>query len=283
MKIVITGANGLVGKALSKALVTHHATVSLGHSDLDITDQDAVRIVLDRERPDLVINCAVVQVDACELNPALAEAVNVAGPANLARFAPSIIHFSTNYVFDGEPPGRPPYTIFDETRPINVYGLTKLQGEHAVIEGNRQYFIIRTAWVYGSGKPSFLASVPKDLREGKRVKAITDAYSTTTYVEDLVSRTIEIMEAGEYGIYHVVNSGVSSYYEFAVEAGRILGIPETEVEALIEKVSEREMNRPATRPRWTPLECALSAKLGFAPMRSWKAALEEYIARGGDR
>jgi len=283
LKIVITGANGLVGKALSKALVAHYETVSLGHSDLDITDQDEVRTVLDRERPDLVINCAVVQVDACELKPALAEGVNVAGPANLARFAPGIIHFSTNYVFDGEPPGRPPYSILDETRPINVYGSTKLQGEHAVIEGNRQFFIIRTAWVYGSGKPSFLASVPRDLREGKRVKAITDAYSTTTYVEDLVSRTIEIMEAGEYGIYHVVNSGVSSYYEFAVEAGRILGIPETEVEALIERVSEREMDRPAKRPRWTPLECTLSAKLGFAPMRSWKAALGEYIARGGDR
>lgn len=271
MKIVITGANGLVGKALSKALEAQHEVSSFGHRDLDITHGTAVRYTFEKSEPDMVINCAVVQVDACELDPELAEAVNVAGPRNLALAAPRIVHFSTNYVFDGEPLGRPAYTISDEPRPINVYGRTKLQGEHAVIEANPQFFIIRTAWVYGPGKPSFLADVPANLREGKPVKAITDAYSTTTYVNDLVSQTIEIIENGEYGLYHVANSGVSSYYEFALEAARVIGLPESDADRLIVKVSESEMSRPARRPLWTPLESTLK------PMRSWKEALAEYV------
>ena len=275
MKIVITGANGLVGKALSNALEAQHDVASFGHRDLDITDGNAVRCAFENAQPDVVINCAVVQVDACELDPKLAEAVNVAGPRNLALAAPRFVHFSTNYVFDGEQLDRPPYTISDEPRPINVYGRTKLQGEHAVIEVNPQFFIIRTAWVYGPGKPSFLAAVPANLREGKPVKAITDAYSTTTYVNDLVAQTIEIIEGAEYGLYHVANSGVSSYYDFALEAARLIGLPESEADRLIVKVTESEMNRPARRPRWTPLESTLK------PMRLWKAALAEYIADEG--
>src|SRR5678816_2964009 len=148
VKIVITGANGLVGKALSKALEAQHTVSRLSHRDLDITDGNAVRFAFEKAEPDVVINCAVVQVDACELDPRLAEAVNVAGPRNLALAAPRIVHFSTNYVFDGEPLRRAPYTISDEPRPINVYGRTKLQGEHAVIEANPRFFVIRTAWVY---------------------------------------------------------------------------------------------------------------------------------------
>ena len=275
MKILITGANGLVGKALSKALERGHEVASFSHRDLDITDANAVRSVCEKLKPHLVINCAVVQVDACELDPKLAEAVNVIGPRNLALAAPRIVHLSTNYVFDGEPIGRESYTISDEPRPINTYGRTKLQGEHAVIEANPQFFIIRTAWVYGREKTSFLASVPFNLSEGTPVQAITDAYSTTTYVNDLVEQMIEIIDGGEFGLYHVVNSGVSSYYEFAVEAARILGIPEEEAERLIEKVSERDVKRPAPRPRWTPLECNLK------PMRSWKLALAAYVRSTG--
>ncbi len=268
---MITGADGLVGSALTRTLRAEHSIVSLNRRQLDITDEQAVKRTLESERPDLVINCAVVQVDVSELDPKLAEAVNVLGPRYLALSAPRILHFSTNYVFEGEPPGRPPYTVSDEPHPINVYGRTKLQGEHAVIEANPRHFIVRTAWVYGVDKPSFLASVPVNLRAGRAVQAITDSFSTTTYVKDLAAQIRELILREEYGLYHVVNSGVSSYYEFAKETARLLSLDEGEVDRLIVKVSEADMKRPARRPRWTPLANTLE------PMRDWKEALASYI------
>jgi dTDP-4-dehydrorhamnose reductase len=271
LKIVITGADGLVGSALTRTLSAEHSIVSLNRTQLNITDEQAVKSSLGSERPDLVINCAVVQVDTCELDPKLAEAVNVLGPRYLALSTPRILHFSTNYVFEGEPPGRPPYTVSDEPHPVNVYGRTKLQGEHVVIEANAQHFIVRTAWVYGVGKPSFLALVPVNLRSGRAVRAITDSFSTTTYVKDLTTQVAAIISREEYGIYHVVNSGVSSYYEFAKETARLLNLDEGEADRLIEKVSEADMKRPARRPRWTPLANTLE------PMRKWQEALASYI------
>lgn len=282
MKILITGAGGLVGSHLARAFTPAHDVRALGHHDLDITSREDVARWCRRERPNLIVNCAVLQVDPCELHPMQASAVNVEGPQNIALAAAEVdaevLHFSTNYVFDGKVLGRAPYTNTDETHPINVYGRTKLEGEHQVLTRVPRSYIVRTAWVYGSGKESFLAGVPRRLRVGEPVQAIADAFSTTTYVRDLVRRTSEIIELKEFGTYHIVNEGVCSYYDFAVEAARLLGLSEAEAGRLIVKVSESELNRPAVRPRWTPLECVLSAKIGLKPMPRWQEALASYIS-----
>ena len=281
MKILITGAAGLVGSHLAKRLAREHEVVALKRSDLDITDEAAVRRRVAEAIPELVVNCAVLQVDECEQDPAKARAVNTDGPRYLAEAASdlgaAIIQFSTQYAFPGEPVGRAPYTIQDEPRPVNVYGKTKVEGEQAVHHACARSCVIRTSWVYGSGKSSFLCRVADDLRAGKGVRAIDDIWSSTTYVEDLIDRTMEIHAKGHYGVYHVVNAGVCSYYEFALEAGRLRGIARAEIDRLIEVTHERDMKRIAARPRYTPLRCLLSEEIGLPPMRTWREALAEYV------
>jgi dTDP-4-dehydrorhamnose reductase len=281
MKIMIAGARGLVGSHLASHFSRRNEVVALGHRDLDITDHAAVRRCCAARRPDLIINCAVLQVDECERDPRRAEAVNLRGPQSLAAAAAedgaAVLHFSTNYVFEGDRPGRAPYTIADEPHPINVYGWTKLAGEHAVIEANARNYIARTAWVYGAGKESFLSTVARDLGMGRRVRAIVDAYSTTTYVADLVARIEEIIARGRHGTYHVVNEGVCSYAEFADQAARLIGLSAERAAELIERVSEAEMKRAAPRPRWTPLRCLLAEELGMRPLRDWRDALAAHL------
>ncbi|MGH7823645.1 MAG: dTDP-4-dehydrorhamnose reductase [Candidatus Binatia bacterium] len=281
MKILIAGAGGLIGRHMAERFASEHNVLALKHSELDITDREAVNRVVSNIKPSLLINCAVVQVDESEQNPSHARAVNVDGPRFLAESArrvnAEVIHFGTQYAFEGEPVGRPPYTIKDEAHPINVYGKTKVAGEQAVLEACARSYIIRTSWVYGSGKNSFLCTAHKNLETGKRVRAIVDIWSSTTYAMDLANRIQEILAKGHYGTYHIVNDGVCSYYEFAREAGRLLGLGESELDRLIEVVKEEEMNRVAARPRYTPMRCLLSEELAFAPMRDWRSALTEYV------
>jgi len=283
MKILITGAAGLVGSHLARRLALEHEVSALTHYDLDITDRAAVRRCVATVEPTLIVNCAVLQVDESEEDPARARAVNVDGPDFLAEAATDVgaefVHFSTQYVFDGEPMGRPSYTIYDDPRPINHYGRTKLAGEDAARAACARSFIVRSSWVYGSGKNSFLCTVADDLNGGKPVHAIDDIWSSTTYVEDLIERVMVIRSAGRYGTYHVVNEGVCSYYEFALEAGRVLGVARDRIDSLIEIIHERDMQRIAARPGYTPLRCLLSEDLGLPPMRDWQSALAAYVGR----
>jgi dTDP-4-dehydrorhamnose reductase len=328
MRILITGAHGLVGRALTEQFQSH-TVFALGHRELDITDASAVNRVIHELQPEVTFNCAVIGVDDCEENPRLAEAVNVAGPAHLAdavrERGAAIVHFSTNYVFDGERgaarasdqpleapaaratagngcavpnsggraghrggtstrtgtaqpcPTKPSdfYTSDDEPRPINVYGRTKLEGERAVVQRCERAFIVRTSWVFGEGKESFLSSVARRLASGERVKAICDIWASTTYVADLVRRVDEIVRTGPPATYHIVNDGVCSYAVFAREAARLTGADVS----LIDQVTEAQMLR-SPRPRCTPMRCLESERLGLAPMRHWTAALADFIAAG---
>jgi dTDP-4-dehydrorhamnose reductase len=275
MRVLITGAAGLVGSALARTYGAE--SVALRHRDLDIIDANAVEETMQRVRPDVVFNCAVIGVDECESDPALAERVNVIGPGQLAasaeRIGARIVHFSTNYVFDGRRTTGIPYTVDDEPQPINVYGKTKLHGERAVTDAASRALIIRTSWVFGHGKASFLSTVADRLARGERVRAINDTFASTTSVHDLVARVIELGKRGHSGTYHVVNDGVCSHETFARETARIVGASES----LIENVREASHDRLAPRPRWTPMRCLLSERLGLAPLRPWQEALREYV------
>ena len=281
VKVLVTGAAGLIGSHLAQRLATDHDVLALRHQDLDITDQAAIRSRVAAERPSLIVNCAVVQVDESERDPSRAVAVNVEGARFLgeaaAQFDAEIIQFSTQYAFDGELIGRAPYTIKDQPRPVNIYGKTKVAGEEAVRAACAQSYVIRTSWVYGSGKDSFLCTVHNDLGSGRPVRAIDDVWSSTTYVEDLIARCSEILTLRHYGTYQIVNEGVCSYYDFAVEAGRLAGLDKERLRSLIEVVHERDMQRIARRPRYTPMRCLVSEGLGLAPMRHWHDALARYV------
>jgi dTDP-4-dehydrorhamnose reductase len=280
MKIAITGAGGLVGSCLTKHLSAEHQILPLKHADLDITSRDAVQAFAQRERPDAIINCAVLNVDECETDRDKAHAINVAGPQYLAEAAneigASIVHYSTNYVFDGKEEKL--YTIHDEPRPVNNYGQTKLDGEVAVMNACANHFIIRTSWVYGIGKANFLSIIHRNLKSGQRGKVVSDCWASAMYVEDLATRTHEIITRNKAGIYHVVNEGVCSYVEFTLEAGRLIGLSESQVYDLIELIPDAEIKRPAVRPRYTPMRCLLSEEIGLPTLRHWKEALADYIA-----
>ena len=281
MKVLITGGAGLVASHFARRFARDHEVLALTHRELDIADGESVHRRVADFHPDLIINGAVIQVDEADEKPAKAQAVNEDGPRFLAeaanRSGAEIIHFSTQYAFEGEPVGRSPYTIEDEARPVNYYGRTKLAGEDGVRNACARSYIIRTSWVYGSGKNSFLCTVHDDLRTGKPVRAIDDIWSSTTYVEDLIERCLEILNRRRYGTYHVVNDGICTYYEFALEAGRLAGVTRARIDALIEITHERDMNRAVARPRYTPLRCLLSEELGLPPLRDWKAALAAYV------
>ena len=281
MKILITGAAGLVGSHLARTLAPEHDVAALKHSDLDITDRGAVHQIVARFKPEVIYNCAVLQVDECEKNPAKAESVNVHGPQYLAEAAneidAEIVQFSTQYAFQGEPIGRAAYTVEDEPQPVNVYGKTKVAGEKAVRDACARSYIVRTSWVYGSGKNSFLCVVHDDLKAGRNVLAIDDIWSSTTYVDDLIDRCLEILRTRNYATYHVVNEEICTYYEFALEAGRLIGLNRAEIDPLIEITHERDMKRIAARPRYTPLRCLVSEKMGLPPMREWRDALAAYV------
>lgn len=281
MKVAIAGAGGLVGKELARQFAKEHQVWPLTHRDLDVTDGQAIRRVIFDQRPALIINCAVLGVDACEIEPALAWSVNVAGAENLASAANALdadfLQLSTNYVFDGKLAADSVYTVKDMPCPINVYGQTKLAAERAVSAASRRCFIVRTSWVFGVGKESFFSTAHRSLNRSEKIRAITDVRASTTYVRDLGLRIIEILPRRHYSTYHVVNGGSCSYYDFALEAGRVLKLPDSELMNLIEPVKVSALRQNAQRPPHTPMRCLVSEELGLAPLRDWREALAEYI------
>jgi dTDP-4-dehydrorhamnose reductase len=286
MKIAIVGAAGLIGKELAEYLALKNDVLALTRNDLNITDDQSVSRLIGNERPNLIINCAVLGVDACEGDPTLARATNVNGPESLARAAAEInaeiMHFSTNYIFDGLLKRGTSYSIDDLAKPISIYGTTKLAGELAVLANSQRAYIVRTSWVFGPGKSNFFSDVPGNLMAAKAVRAVTDVSASTTYVADLTNRIEQIIERQYYGTYHVVNSGVCSYYDFAQEAASILRLSATETGRLIHRATSAEMKWRASRPGYSPMRCILSERLGFTPMRDWRDALAEFIKSGTD-
>src|SRR5918911_133582 len=281
MKVLISGAGGFVGRELARHFSARHEVLALRRDDLDITNQQSVGRLILNERPALIINCAVLGVDACESSPERAWTVNVSGAQSLAAAASEVraelVHFSSNYVFDGKREAGTFYTINDKPAPTNVYGKTKLAGERAACEASRRTYIVRTSWVFDSGKDNFASNAPRLLMAAQPLRAVTDVWASTIYVADLVVRLEEILARRHYGIYHVVNEGVCSYYEFALEVAYNLGMTKGEIGRLIEPVKESEMQRPSLRPRYTPMKCLLSERLGLAPMRDWRKALSEFL------
>ena len=278
MRVVVTGARGLVGRAVSE----HCAAVgdevfSYGHKDLDITDRDAVQEVVRGDRPDVVINCAAwTNVDGCESDETRAFAANAAGPENLAaacREAQCIfITISTDYVFDGAKSGF--YTQLDEPNPESVYAASKLEGERLSALAYDRAIIVRTGYVFGRGGINFLSTVVERIQKGERLKAISDTYGTPTYAKDLAVRLRELAEKNVAGIYHVVNSGPGvSFEEFTRKAVVLIG----NREVMVESVSADALNRPAKRPRNSRMRCLLTEKIGLPPLRDWETALEEFV------
>ncbi|HVG35102.1 MAG TPA: NAD(P)-dependent oxidoreductase, partial [Pyrinomonadaceae bacterium] len=196
MKVLITGAGGMVGRILTEHCAAIGDTIfAYDHRSLDIADEAHVRETFERDRPDAVFNCAAwTDVDGCESNVERAFRDNARGPQILAaeskRVGASLLTISTDYVFDGEKDGF--YTQRDEARPISVYGKAKLEGERLAQAACERAIIIRTGWIFGAGGNNFLSKVIELARQGVSLKAIHDAYGTPTYAVDLARRMREL-------------------------------------------------------------------------------------------
>ena len=277
MKILITGANGLLGHELS-SILKGHTLILLSHSQLDISDPESVNKQIDSSSPDIIINSAAyTQVDACETNYDLAFKSNAIGPKNLAikckQLGIPLIHISTDYVFEGNEKKNSPLVENDKLGPKTVYGKTKLEGEKMVQENCQKYFILRTAWLYGEGK-NFVKTMLSLSKKNKELKVVNDQIGSPTYAKDLAKAIKEIIEkkSDKYGIYHVTNKGEVSWYEFAKKIFEIKNI-----EIKVNPCTSEEFPRPAPRPHYSVLSNQKWIDAGFTPMRDYEEALNEYL------
>jgi dTDP-4-dehydrorhamnose reductase len=283
LKVLVTGARGLVGRAVAECCSESGDDVlSFTHNDLDIADPQAVFKTIHDNKPDVVINCAAwTDVDGCESDQTRAFAVNAEAPRNLANACKEIecvfLTISTDYVFDGEKEGF--YTQQDHPNPQSVYAGSKLEGERRAALAYDRSIIVRTGYVFGPGGTNFLSSVIARARRGDHLKAISDTYGTPTYAKDLATRLRELSVLNVPGIYHVVNSGPGvSFEQFTRKAVEI--IPNSN--AVVEGITDSALSRPAKRPRNSRLRCLFTQRIGLSPLRDWESALVEFVAQDSE-
>jgi dTDP-4-dehydrorhamnose reductase len=277
MKVLITGAGGMVGRAVAEHCRGRGDEVfAHGREGLDITEEQAVLAAFEEARPDTCINCAAwTDVDGCELDPQRAFLVNARAVEILATAArmtsASLVTISTDYVFDGRKEGF--YTQRDDPHPASAYGAAKLEGERRAQMASARTSVVRTGWVFGPGGRNFLATAVARARSGEPMKAISDAWGTPTYAPDLAARLRELAELDLPGVYHVVNAGEGASFEgFARAAAEAAGVAGVEIEA----VPMDSLKRPAPRPRNSRLRCLISEAIGLKPLRGWREALTEF-------
>jgi dTDP-4-dehydrorhamnose reductase len=277
LRVLITGAGGMVGRALVAHCRAQGDEVSAHErARLDITNAAEVYATVARARPETVINCAAwTDVDGCELNPERALAVNAEAVETLALASraggASFITISTDYVFAGDKEGF--YTQRDDPEPQSAYGMSKLQGERRAQVASARTIIVRTGWVFGPNGKNFLTTALARARRGEQLPAINDAYGTPTYAPHLAARLRELAALDLPGVYHVANSGDgTSFAGFARAAVALAG----NNEATVAEVSMDSLQRPAPRPRNSRLRCLLSVAIGLASLPDWQDALREF-------
>ncbi len=271
-KILVTGSGGQLGLELAALLPWRsHEVVALSREELDVADFGAMRLALEEHSPDVVVNAAAyTNVDGCETETDLAYRVNALGPRNLAQLCEErghdLLHVSTNYVFDGE--SERPYEPFDAPNPISAYGRTKLAGEEYVRQLTNDWYVVRSAGIYGRGH-NFVRTMLRLGAERDVLEVKDDEFISPTYAADLAEGIVGVIEGGHYGLYHLTNSGSCSWHEFAKEIFELAGV---EVEVV--PVPGSEYPLPAARPANGVL-----STLGSPELRNWREALEDYLMR----
>ncbi|VBB09327.1 rmld: dtdp-4-dehydrorhamnose reductase [Lucifera butyrica] len=274
MKILITGANGQLGRELTKRLQgTDFLPTDV--AEMDITDQNATRKVIESYRPGVVIHgAAYTNVDGAEANPDLAYKINAVGTQNVAvaclNCGAKMVYISTDYVFDGTL-GRA-YNDFDQPNPQSVYGKSKYAGETLAKHILNRLFIVRTSWLYGDGN-NFVRTMLKLGQERDEIKVVNDQHGCPTSTKDLAEVILKLIDTESYGTYHAANTGVTTWYDFARKIFELSG--NTRVKVLPQ--TTEELNRPAPRPMYSPFENRMLRLAIGHTVRPWEEALKEYI------
>jgi dTDP-4-dehydrorhamnose reductase len=270
MRILITGGRGQLGRALGKALADDEVCAP-GRDDLDVTDPECVRRVVDDLAPEVVIHTAAwTDTAGCEADAERAHLVNDEGTRLIAeacrRAGAAMVYVSTNEVFDGRK--REPYQEDHEPRPINAYGRSKLAGERHVRSLPQRYRIVRSSWLYGAGRASFPEKVIRAAREAGRVRLVTDEVASPTWTADLAAAIARLIREDAWGTFHLTNSELCSRMEWGTEVLRLAGLGAVSVEA----VTQSEFAAPYRKPEFSALANTSAAALGIE-MRPWREAL----------
>ena len=276
MRLAITGTTGTLGKALVRhADAQGHAILPISRPQYDLTDSSPLTEAITTFQPHLVIHpAAYTNVDGAESEPEAAFAANAQGTRNIAIAAglagAPLIYVSTNMVFDGTKGS--PYIESDSPNPIGVYATSKLQGEIAVEEGLTDYYIARVSWLYGKDGDSFIHKIIRAADARGALSVVADEIATPTYAEDLAEALLKLASTNRYGIYHLVNEGECSRYEYAQEIMRLTNrahIP-------ITPTALADFKRPAYTPPHSTILNTRAAQLSIT-LRPWQDALADYI------
>lgn len=287
MSILLLGAQGQVGQALVKTLTplsSFGSVVAVGRSQLDLTDLGAIATKIKTLQPKLIVNAAAyTAVDKAESEPELAYRINAAAPGAIAQSAAAcgaaLIHISTDYVFSGQ--AGSPRCETDAPGPLSVYGKTKLAGEDAIRAAIAHHLILRTAWVYGAqGKGNFLKTMLRLGNAQSEVNVVADQVGSPTWASDLAAAIAQLSEkvALVPGTYHYTNSGVASWYDFAIaifQEAKALGIP-LKVQT-VNPITTADYPTPAQRPAYSVLNCQKVARILGYTAPHWRHSLRTML------
>lgn len=265
---------GQLGRLVVSELENAHEVLPLDQPRLELTEPGSITTIADLQ-PDLVIhNAAMTDVDACARDPAQAFRVNAFGTQNVAlacqRANAALLYISTNEIFDGEKPA--PYLEFDPPHPINAYGKSKLAGEWFTQHLLWRFYIVRTSWLYARGSGRFPDKVLDLARRQARLAYVDDEIGCPTYAPDLAAALARLVTTEHYGLYHLVNSGSCSRYEWAVETLRLANMPRP-----VQPIRLADYNRASTPPKNGALENFAGATTLGITLRPWQEALREFF------
>jgi dTDP-4-dehydrorhamnose reductase len=275
MRIAITGAAGLFGHGLVAAFSSRHRVIPLTRADADITDAEAVRVLLERIRPELVVHPAgIPDLDIADADPARAHLVNVEGIRHVVESAralgAAVVYISTDAVFNGQ--STHPYVESDQPDPITVYGRTKLAGE-TITQTLPQHWIFRVPVLFGPGRTNFIEKSLRQIATGEEYITASDQMGCATYTLDAARKIMEIVEARRCGLYHLANQGTCTRFELARRAVELAGLDPSKVVG----VPAAQMGRRAPRLKYAVMEMAALKAAGFSLPRPWPEALVDYL------
>jgi dTDP-4-dehydrorhamnose reductase len=274
MRILVTGAKGMLGTDLCAELSAQHQVTGVDIGDFDICSQEAVTAIAGLQ-PELVAHCAAyTNVDGCETDPDTAYSVNGLGTRHAAlacqKLGIPMLYISTDFVFDGSK--KEPYYEWDQPIPLGHYGRSKLAGEEEVRSLLSRFYIVRTSWLFGPNGKNFVASILKKAREAGSVKVVDDQTGSPTYTRDLCNALSLLVPSGLYGTYHLSNSGSCTWYRFAKTALDYAGI-----KAEISPIKTGEYPTPTKRPAFSVLNNFAWTREFRTPLRPWQEGLKDYI------
>jgi dTDP-4-dehydrorhamnose reductase len=283
MRIAVIGAVGQLGMDVCQGFEQNGDEVyRLGHAQIEIASPEAVQDCLTKIAPDVIVNTAAFhKVEQCEVDPAQAFAINASGARHLAATAADlgavIIHVSTDYVFDGAK--QTPYVETDLPRPLNIYGNSKLAGEHFVCTTSPRHFVLRTSALYGKnpcrakGGLNFVELMRKLARDGKEIKVVNSEFVTPTATADLARQIVKLSRCDAFGLYHATAEGSCTWYEYAREI-----ISMTGTEARLKVADPMDFPAKVRRPKYSVLENAGLKSIKMNVFRPWQEGLKDYLA-----